>query len=146
MASDDGMLSAPAMGPASNSLSAGALLCDPDFLEKFDAFALKLHQSLRLHEVLAIAVHDARLLIGCDRVSVAMSRQGQCRLLAISGQDQVERRSPEVRALESLAGEVIRIAEPVRYCGTLTGYPARIEQHQLSINSSGTVQLGRQNM
>ncbi len=51
-------------------------------------------------------VHEARVALECDRVSVALVRYGRCRLQAISGVDWFDRRANEVRRLEHLAQAV----------------------------------------
>jgi len=100
---------------------------DMGFWEDFDQFALDLHSSLDLNEVLAVAVNDGRRLIGCDRLSVALQVGNRCVIRAVSGQDRVVARSKLVRALAALAREVIRVGEPVLYTGELAGYPPQVE-------------------
>jgi len=46
---------------------------------------LELHQSLDAREVAMVAVNDGRILLGCDRLSVAYRRGRKTVIKAISG-------------------------------------------------------------
>ena len=60
-------------------------------------------------------VDEGRRLIGCDRLSLAQGHGRKCRLLAVSGADEVERRSNLVRTLEQLGSRVLVYGEPLWY-------------------------------
>jgi multidrug efflux pump subunit AcrA (membrane-fusion protein) len=82
-------------------------------LRQFDEFVLRLHDSLDLVSTAYAIANDGRLWIGCDRVSVARVDNGQARVLAVSGVDQVDRRGAEVGGLERLAAAVAVSNEPL---------------------------------
>jgi hypothetical protein len=47
------------------------------FWERFERFALSLQRSLDVNEVAAVAVNDGRVLLGCDRLSLALPGRGR---------------------------------------------------------------------
>ena len=89
------------------------------FLEQFDQFSLMLHRSLRLNEVMGVAVNDGRTLVGVDRLSLGIRAGKKCLIKAISGQDKVVLRSGVVRRLEQLGASVLATGAPLRYDGQL---------------------------
>jgi multidrug efflux pump subunit AcrA (membrane-fusion protein) len=96
--------------------------------QSWDRFVRDLHASWRLPDVVARAAHEARPLLGCDRVSVALRRRTTFRLEAISGQEEVDRRSPVVRRLERLATIVGRYGQPVTWSGPTAELPPEISE------------------
>ena len=72
-------------------------------LRRLSAFAATVHQSLDLETSGYVVANEMRNMLGCDRVSLAVVAGGSARLLAISGQDTIDRRADVVRQLESLA-------------------------------------------
>ena len=61
--------------------------------------------------------NEARRLIECDRVSVALRKGNRCTIEAVSGQDVFDKRSNTVRLLGRLASAVVATGEPVWYAG-----------------------------
>ena len=92
-----------------------------------DQFALGLHRSLNVAEVAGVAVNDGRLLLGCDRLSLAHRRGARTRITAVSGQDQVESRANLVRAMAHLADLVMQSGIPLDYDGTTGDWPPQLE-------------------
>jgi hypothetical protein len=98
------------------------------FMDEFAAFVLGLQRSLQLKEVASIAASDGRLLLKCDRLSVAVERGRRVDVEAISGQDAVNRRANLVRAMSRLAEQVIATGEPVLYAGTVENLAPQVEE------------------
>lgn len=72
-----------------------------------------LHQSLDVEATAYTIVNEARRTIGCDRVSLALSYGGRCRIEAVSGLDSIDRRATEVQHLANLATAVLKTGEPL---------------------------------
>ncbi len=96
--------------------------------EEFEEFLLQLHASLDAKEVAAVAANDGRLLIGCDRLSVAVQYGKKTVIRAISGQDSVNQRANLVRKMTALASKVIQMREPLIYTGRVEHLPPQIEE------------------
>ncbi|NOX55982.1 MAG: hypothetical protein GXP27_16375, partial [Planctomycetes bacterium] len=96
--------------------------------EQFEDFLLQLHRSLNAKEVAAVAANDGRLLINCDRLSVAVQYGKKTVIRAISGQDSVNQRSNLVRRMTAMASKVIQMREPLIYTGKLDHLPTQIEE------------------
>src|SRR5690606_22666682 len=60
---------------------------------QIDRFAKEVHSSLDLRETAYTVANEARRLVGCDRVTVAIARSGKQRIEAVSGQDTMDMRS-----------------------------------------------------
>lgn len=71
--------------------------------QKYYDTLLALHESLDLEATAFVVANEFRQLLRCDRVSVVISQNANCRMLAISGQEAINRRADVVRQLESLA-------------------------------------------
>lgn len=75
-------------------------------------FVTRLHSAGSPLEAATIAVHEARQVLGCDRVSLGWLQGGRTQLVAISGQDSVDHRSQAVQALTALATAAVRSGQP----------------------------------
>jgi multidrug efflux pump subunit AcrA (membrane-fusion protein) len=93
-----------------------------------DQFARQVHESLDVRETCYTIVNEGRRLLGCDRVTVTILRNGVCRVEAISGQDTIDNRSNVVTALANLATRVVRSGEPLWYGGNTDDLPPQIEE------------------
>ena len=102
---ESGTTTAPAQSPVDNG----------QFWTEFEEFSYNLHRSLVLKEVGDVAANDGRQLLQCDRMSVATLRGNKTKLLSVSDQEQVNRRSEEVRSLQHLAKEAIAVGEIIEY-------------------------------
>ncbi len=78
-------------------------------------FIEAVHGRLELASTAHAIVNEGRRLIGCDRLSLAVWRSGKCRLTAVSGADDVERRSNLVQRLEELGRRVLIFGETLWY-------------------------------
>ncbi len=72
-------------------------------------------------------MNEARRLIGCDRVAVAIKRGPSCKVEAISGQDTMENRANIVAALNKLATRVVATGEPLWFEGETEDLPPQVE-------------------
>jgi hypothetical protein len=94
---------------------------------KLEAFARQIHASLNPTEVGYLIVNDARRLIECDRVSVAVRYGRKSKVVAISGADVVETRSALVRGMRELCDSVLEWGEKLTFNGTRDdGLPPRV--------------------
>ncbi|MDR2345383.1 MAG: GAF domain-containing protein [Planctomycetaceae bacterium] len=91
-------------------------------------FTRSIHLSLDVNETAYTVVNEGRRLIECDRVSIALRRGGRCRVIAVSGQDVVDKRSTLVRLMSKLATTVIKAGEPVWYTGDTTDFAPQVER------------------
>jgi multidrug efflux pump subunit AcrA (membrane-fusion protein) len=92
-----------------------------------DQFSRQIHESLNLRETAYAVANEGRRLIGCDRVSVAISRGRKCYIEAVSGQDTMENRSNIIAALSNLATKVVATGEALWYEGSTEDMPPQIE-------------------
>ncbi|MFT4558904.1 MAG: efflux RND transporter periplasmic adaptor subunit [Planctomycetales bacterium] len=96
--------------------------------EDFEQFVLQLHKSLDVKEVAFTAANDGRLLVGCDRMSVAVLDGRKTVVRAISGQDSVNQRANLVRKMTKLASNVIRTNEKMEYTGKVDHLAPKVER------------------
>ncbi|MBU6385737.1 MAG: biotin/lipoyl-binding protein [Planctomycetes bacterium] len=96
--------------------------------QQSDQFARLVHENLDLKDTAFTIANEGRRLIDCDRVSVAILKGGKAKVIAISGQDSIENRSNNVRALNNLATRVIKSGEPLWYDGSTEDLPAQLEE------------------
>lgn len=96
--------------------------------EDFEQFVLQLHKSLDVKEVAFTAANDGRLLVGADRVSIAVLDGRKTVIRAISGQDSVNQRANLVRRMTKLASHVIRTNEKMEYTGKVDHLAPKVER------------------
>lgn len=87
------------------------------FRDEFEQTSLRLHRGLETPAVCSIAANDGRTLLGADRVSVAILRRGKARVMAVSGQESVNRKSNLVRAMSKLMSAVSAARDPLFFEG-----------------------------
>ena len=107
---------------ASNSMAVSQIA------EDFEQFVLQLHKSLDVKEVAFTAANDGRLLVGCDRISIAVLDGRKTVIRAVSGQDSVNQRANLVRKMTKLASHVIRTNEKMEYTGKVDHLAPKIER------------------
>ncbi|MDR3110365.1 MAG: hypothetical protein LBU65_11885, partial [Planctomycetaceae bacterium] len=73
-----------------------------------EEFTRSIHRSLDVRQTSYTIVNEARRLVECDRVTIALLHGRQCRAEAISGQDTIDKRATAVRQLNKLATAVVR--------------------------------------
>lgn len=98
------------------------------FSADLESYLLQIHRSLTLEEVAATAANDGRILLNCDRFSIALHRGRRTDIKAISGQDSVNARANLVRTMAALAQNVIKTREPLAYTGRVENLAPQIEK------------------
>lgn len=96
--------------------------------QQVEQFSRAIHGSLDPKETAYTLANEGRLLIQCDRVSVAVGRGSKCTVTAVSGQDVFDARSNVVTLLGKLAATVVAGGEPLWYSGDTKNLPPQIEQ------------------
>ena len=110
--------------------------------QRIEQFSRAVHASLDPRTTAYTIANEGRLLIECDRVSVAVKRGAKCPVTAISGQDTFDARSNVVMLLSQLAATVVAGGYPLWYTGDTRDLPPQIEQAlQAYIDESHTKQL-----
>jgi len=95
---------------------------------QLENFTRAAHSSLDPGETAYTLVNEARRLIGCDRVSIAIKKGRKCYIEAISGQDIIDQRSNTVTLLNRLSTAVVAAGEPVWYSGDTTDMAPQVEE------------------
>ena len=95
---------------------------------RLEDFTRTVHSSLEPIETAYTIANEARRLIECDRVSVAIRRGNRCTIEAVSGQDVFDKRSNTVRLLGRLASAVVATGEPVWYAGDTRDLAPQVEE------------------
>ncbi len=96
--------------------------------EDFEQFVLQLHNTLDFKEVAFTAANDGRLLVGCDRMSIAVLDGRKTVIRAISGQERVNQRANLVRRMTKLASRVIATKETTEYTGKVDHLAPKVEK------------------
>ncbi len=99
-----------------------------EFWNRFEQFTAALHRSLHPREVAGTAVNDGRQLLGLDRVSLAVRKGSRAEIIAISGQDRVQKCANLVRMMRNLSTRVLRAGKSVTYAGSLQDVPPPLEK------------------
>jgi multidrug efflux pump subunit AcrA (membrane-fusion protein) len=94
---------------------------------QLDQFREAVHATLRTKQVAFAIANEARRLVGCDRVSVAIRRGSRYRVVAISGQDTFDPRAVTVRLLDTLVTVAAVTDEPLWYSGRTDAMPPQVE-------------------
>ena len=94
---------------------------------RLEDFTHSVHSSLEPIETAYTIANEARRLIECDRVSVAIRRGNRCTIEAVSGQDVFDKRSNTVRLLGRLASAVVATGESVWYAGDTRDLAPQVE-------------------
>ncbi len=94
---------------------------------QFERFDQQLHSRLDHAAVAYTIVNEGRTIVGCDRLSLAIVRRRHCRVVAVTGLDQLDRRAQTVRCLEQLSTAVLRSGDALWYAGGSNECPPQIE-------------------
>ncbi len=97
------------------------------FWEQFDRFLHGLRR-LDVREVAANAANDGRVLLGCDRVSVAIREGQRIKVRAVSGQEDVHQRANLIRTMTNLTRRVMKTGERLVYTGSADDLPPPLEK------------------
>lgn len=98
------------------------------FWSRLEEFARRVHASLDPRQTAYTIANEARRLVDCDRVSVAICQGRRCAVQSVSGQDLLDRRSNTVRLLGRLAEAVVATGEPLWYTGQTTDMAPQLER------------------
>lgn len=110
----------------------------PDYWSQVDEFAVHVHRHLDLRLTSFAAVNEARRVLECDRVSVAVRRNRRWELMAISGVDIFSPQSEHVVRLMQLLKLAIRSGQPFWYSGSHEDFPPEIVEATLAyVDQSG---------
>ena len=91
-------------------------------------FAAAAHRSLDVQPTAFAIANDGRVFLECDRLSVAVRHGRKYRLLAVSGQDAIERRANSVRRLEELVRIAAAGGEPLWHGGEQVERPPQVDE------------------
>lgn len=94
---------------------------------QLEEFTQLIHTSLDPCQAAYTIANEGRRLIECDRLSVAIQKGRKARIVAISGQDIIDKRSNTVRLLGNLATAVTAVEEPIWYMGDTTDFAPQVE-------------------
>jgi hypothetical protein len=96
---------------------------------QLEGFSRQIHASLKPTEVAYSIANEARRIVECDRISVAVRYGRRCKVEAISGADQVESRSNLVKLMRALFDSVIQWGEKLVFTGAKDeSLPPRVHQ------------------
>jgi hypothetical protein len=95
---------------------------------QFEQFSRRAHGSLDAKAAAYVIANDGRLVVGCDRLSVAVQNGRRCQLAAVSGLERFDRRSAAVRRLQRLINQVERTGEPLWHLDDLASLPPQWEE------------------
>lgn len=95
---------------------------------RVEEFVKTIHESLDPYQTAYTIANEARRLIECDRVSVAIRRGSKCRVEAVSGQDLFDKRSNMIRLLNRLSTSVVSVEEPLWYSGDTSNLAPQVEK------------------
>jgi multidrug efflux pump subunit AcrA (membrane-fusion protein) len=99
-----------------------------DLWQQLERFFSHVHGSLDPQQTTYAIANEARRLLVCDRVSVAVGGRGGSRIKAVSGVDTVDNRSANISLLTRLAAAVTKAGEAVWYTGDTSSMPPQIEE------------------
>ena len=86
-----------------------------EWWKQFETFTRAAHDSLHPTRTAYAIANEGQIVIGCDRFTVALRRGRKCRLLAISGQDSINRRANTNVLLGELVARVMAAGEAFHY-------------------------------
>lgn len=95
---------------------------------KLDQFVRAIHGSLDQKETSYQLANEGRRVLDCDRLSIAISRNGSLSIQAVSGLDSLDRRAADLKLLTRLTQVVMRTEEPLWYRGNASDLPPQIEK------------------
>jgi hypothetical protein len=113
-----------------------------EFWDRFDQTTARLHGSLDLALVAMTAANEGRRLLNCDRLSLVIRNGSRTKVIAVSGQEQVNAASNLVRSLAELAALGIAANRELG-TGDDISIPAGIEKAVLEHMQVGGARLVR---
>lgn len=104
----------------------------PDLWPQLEEFNARVHRSLDLEQTAFAAVNEARRVLDCDRVSLAVFRNRRWTIAAISGVDVVESLAEPVVLLLRLTKAAVASGEPFWYAGSSEELPPELLEPTLA--------------
>ncbi|MEO1527605.1 MAG: HlyD family efflux transporter periplasmic adaptor subunit [Planctomycetota bacterium] len=98
-----------------------------DLYQQRETFVRRIHAGLRLGPTAYRVVNEARHLVGCDRISLAVPRRGGFDVVAISGIDEIDPKSELVASMRSLAQVVATSGQWLQFRGDTDELPPQIQ-------------------
>ena len=98
-----------------------------DFWKRFEDALWRIDGSLHPLDVATQAANEGRLLLWCDRLSIALQRGKNTTIAATSGVPQVKQRALVPRSMSRLAAAVAESGESLTYTGREMDLPPQIE-------------------
>jgi multidrug efflux pump subunit AcrA (membrane-fusion protein) len=95
--------------------------------QQLEQFVLAVHRSLELLPTAYAIVNEGRRIVGCERVSLVLWKNGRCEVLAISGLDSLDRRAKQVKLLAELCRAVLKTRDPLWHTHNSGEVPPQIE-------------------
>jgi uncharacterized protein (TIGR03000 family) len=97
--------------------------------KRWQTFIERVHRGLGPADVASVLADESRTLIGCDRSTVALRRNGRARIIGLSGPGAMEQRSKIGQCLRRLLQEVDQSGQPVIMAGQIESeWPASIQK------------------
>ncbi|MFN3194107.1 MAG: GAF domain-containing protein [Aureliella sp.] len=93
-----------------------------------DQYAHRIHASLDLDDTLRVIVNEARRVLNCDRVSIAVRKGKKYSISAISGQPSVNKRSNMIQTLQKLAARALATEQALWVPDEASPLPPQIER------------------
>ena len=87
-----------------------------------------IHRHLSVQRCGFALVNDARRVLSCDRVSALVTKRGRLKTIAVSGTDEVNRRSNEIQSLEQLAHRALRGRLDLAYPKQKADLPPQLDE------------------
>jgi multidrug efflux pump subunit AcrA (membrane-fusion protein) len=111
--------------------------------KRLEQFLAELHKSLDLQATSLTLVNEARRLVECDRVSLALPQGSGYRLAAISGLDNVDRRTEQASLLTKVVTASLQTGEALWQGAESTSLAAQIDEPlQAYVDRSHTKAIG----
>lgn len=95
---------------------------------QLDEFSRNIHQTLEVKPTAYTIANEGRRLIGCDRLSVATVKGRRAEIVAVSGQETIERRADTIKRMRQLVETVVRTGQPLWYDGNHDDLAPQIER------------------
>jgi len=97
--------------------------------QQLENFLQAIHGSLDLRKTSYAVVNEARRLLGCDRVSLALCHGGRrATIEAVSGLDTIERRADQIRRLQDVTRAVLKTRQAFWHEADAAEAPPQIEE------------------
>ena len=94
---------------------------------QLEGFIHATHRGLNPQQTAFSIANEGKRIIGCNRASIAIIKNGHSEIKSVSGLDSIERRASQVKLLNNLVKAAMRTGEPLWYFGSDHDLPPQIE-------------------